>query len=136
MSGQTQEMNTYAVVAHEIGHSLGLHHQVFNNNSIMFPIYKPKNSVELDSEDIARIQELYTTHDITKSTIKRPSPVEDVCRESGILPASDNCRRYFRCVRGSNGAYVKYETICPLGWAFNRRYNVCDWVKNVPQCNN
>ncbi|XP_049808976.1 stromelysin-1-like [Schistocerca nitens] len=52
-----EKINFYAVLVHEIGHTLGLAHSTANT-SIMYPIYNSSN-IELSKDDILGIQSLY-----------------------------------------------------------------------------
>ncbi|XP_049809227.1 collagenase 3-like [Schistocerca nitens] len=52
-----EKINFYAVLVHEIGHTLGIPHSA-ENTSIMYPLYNSSN-IELSKDDILVVQSLY-----------------------------------------------------------------------------
>ena len=52
-------MSFLKVLAHEIGHALGMHHSHHNGGSIMYKVVPTRFPVRLYYDDIAGIQSIY-----------------------------------------------------------------------------
>lgn len=82
-----------------------------------------------------------TTTTTTTSTTQPPKPQpqqpagEFVCRADGMFADPKNCRKFIRCVSsGSNYSIFKFD--CGPGTAFNEQQQYCDFIYNVPSCQN
>ena len=50
-------------------------------------------------------------------------------RTAGLHADPHDCASYIHCVGGKD-----YRTTCPGGTAFDEKYGVCDYTKNVKRC--
>lgn len=57
---------------------------------------------------------------------------QDICtgRANGLYPDPDNCQGFIDCVRE-----ISFKGLCSPGMAFDTARHMCDYIQNVPGCN-
>lgn len=57
------------------------------------------------------------------------------CRTEGLQPHPTDCRRFVRChFESSEGVFVYRERICPHGLAWDQEIETCNYISQVPAC--
>lgn len=59
---------------------------------------------------------------------------EFVCRGDGMFADPRNCRKFVRCVSSGSSKYSVFRFDCGPGTAFNEQQQYCDFIYNVPSC--
>jgi predicted Zn-dependent protease len=146
---QENTINMFYVIAHEIGHSLGLNH-ISDPNSIMFPAYIRRNAdafnFTFEPIDEQLIKTMYSNYHTTTEKITQPtvptttSDTEDfypdftLCKQKDINWCNDNLN--FNLIYDIEGYLFLYKSID--FWIYSdkagiksRRFNHFDyWTSN------
>lgn len=123
---ESDEVNFFAVAAHELGHSLGLSHSLVPG-SLMFPYYQIlKDNYKLPLDDITGIEKLYGSKSQKKwkSTTKSPTKIQtstvqyQATESSQMNQVPDGCNTTFDAI-----SVIRREVFIFKGkyfWRFNR----------------